>query len=264
MPPRLAIPELPTAAARFGRFFRARRAPLTGRAVFAGEGRAGLSSPRAGSKEPFPLPTSGRSAAASQGGRPAAFLDRDGTIIREYGHFWEPNKIELIPGAADAIRRLKGAGFLCIVTTNQSAVARGVFDEHQFWIGQGRLEELLLAEGLKLDAVYFCPHHPTIGEPPYRMDCECRKPKPGMILRATREYGIDLSRSFMVGDSPADVGAGKAAGVRVVRVRTTYGRAVTGLVPEQLPDGTDPRLSTPDFQALSLEEASHWILAQRR
>lgn len=198
-----------------------------------------------------------------RGGRPAAFLDRDGTVIREYGHFWEPSKIELIPGAAEAIRRLKGAGFLIIVATNQSGIARGAFDEHQFWIGQRRLEELLAAEGLKLDAVYFCPHHPSEGDTPYRQDCDCRKPKPGMLLRAAREYGIDLHASFMVGDSPVDVGAGRAAGCRVVKVETTYGRGVSSLVPERLVEQGEGEAVRPDFAATNLDEASHWILRHR-
>lgn len=197
-------------------------------------------------------------------GRPAVFLDRDGTIIREYGHFWEPRQIELIGGAADAIRRLKGAGFLCIVTTNQSAIARGIFDEHQFWMGQKRLEDLLGGEGLKLDAVYFCPHHPTEGESPYRMECDCRKPKPGMILRAAREFGIDLARSFMVGDSPVDVGAGRAAGVSVVKVHTAYGRGVSGLVSTSLVETSPGVKAVPDYVVDDLDAASHWILAHRR
>jgi D-glycero-D-manno-heptose 1,7-bisphosphate phosphatase len=196
--------------------------------------------------------------------RAAVFLDRDGTIIREYGHFWEPQMIQLAPGALAGIRKLKGAGYLCIITTNQSAIARGIFDEHQFWTGQKRLEELLSAEGLKLDAVYFCPHHPTEGETPYRMECDCRKPKPGMILRATSEFGIDLGRSFMVGDSPVDVGAGKAAGVRVVKVQTAYGKGVSDLVSAASVEMADGRVAEPDFRAGDLEEASRWILAQKR
>ncbi len=200
----------------------------------------------------------------SPSARPAAFLDRDGTIIREHGHFWEPSKIELIPGAADAIRRLKAAGFLVIVTTNQSGIARGIFDERQFWVGEGRVEELLALQGIKLDAVYFCPHHPTEGDTPYREDCECRKPKPGMILRAAREYGIDLQHSFMVGDSPVDVGAGRAAGVRVVRVETAFGRGVRETRPGAVVERLEAASPPPDHRALNLDEASRWILTQAR
>jgi len=200
------------------------------------------------------------SAGALRHRRVAAFLDRDGTVIREHGHFWEPRLVELAPGAATGIRRLKAAGFLVILVTNQSGIARGIFDEHQFWLGQRRLEELLAGEGIKLDAVYFCPHHPTEGDTPYRQPCDCRKPLPGMLERAAREYGLDLGRSFMVGDSPVDVGAGKAAGCRVVQVDTAYGKGVYGLVRAEavvLPDGTP---AVPDHRAPGLGEASLWIL----
>lgn len=192
--------------------------------------------------------------------RVAVFLDRDGTIIREHGHFWEPRLVELAPGAADAIRRFKSAGFLVIVVTNQSGIARGIYDERQFWQGERRMEELLANEGVKLDAVYFCPHHPTEGDTPYRQECDCRKPRPGMLKRAEREYGLDLSGSFMVGNAPGDVAAGKAAGCRAVLVETAYGRGVHGLVPTepvQLPDGS---VAKPDFRAPGMHEASLWIL----
>jgi D-glycero-D-manno-heptose 1,7-bisphosphate phosphatase len=192
------------------------------------------------------------------------FLDRDGTIIREYGHFWEPSMIELIGGAADAIRRLKAAGYLAIVTTNQGGIARGIFDERQFWMGERKMEELLAAEGLKLDAVYFCPHHPSAGDTPYRVDCDCRKPKPGMIMRATREYGVDLPSSFMVGDSDVDVGAGNAAGVRTVKVDTAFGRGVAPIPRPEAVEGAAGQTPKPDHRAANLSEASHWILRQAR
>jgi D-glycero-D-manno-heptose 1,7-bisphosphate phosphatase len=197
-------------------------------------------------------------------GRPAVFLDRDGTIIREYGNFWEPSQIELIGGAADAIRRLKAAGYMAIVTTNQSGIAQGVFDEHQFWIGEQKMEELLAAQGIKLDAVYFCPHHPTKGDTPYRADCECRKPKPGMIMRAAREYGIDLPSSYMIGDSDDDVGAGNAAGVRTIKVDTGYGRGVSPIGRHDIIDPATGKPPRPTAQAPNLAEASHWILRQAR
>jgi len=193
----------------------------------------------------------------------AVFLDRDGTVIREYGHFWEPNQIQLIPGAAGAIRRLKAAGFLAVLATNQSGIARGIFTEAQFWVGHRRLEALLAEEGVKLDAVYFCPHHPTEGERPYRGPCECRKPQPGMLLQGARERGIDLPRSYMVGDSAVDVGAGKAAGVRTVRVDTTFG---LGISPSRLSDLVEAQARegpAPDHKAADLDEASRWILKQR-
>lgn len=193
----------------------------------------------------------------------AVFLDRDGTVIREYGHFWEPNQIQLIPGAAAAVRRLKAAGFLAVLATNQSGIARGIFTEAQFWVGQHRLEELLAAEGVKLDAAYFCPHHPTEGDPPYRGPCECRKPKPGMLLQGARECGIDLPRSFMVGDSAVDVGAGRAAGVRTVRVDTTFGLGISPSRLAELVEGQTRGDPAPDHRAADLDAASRWILTKR-
>ncbi len=194
--------------------------------------------------------------------RPAVFLDRDGTIIREYGHFWAPSEIQLIPGAAAAVRRLKAAGFLAVLATNQSGIARGIFTEAQFWVGERRLEELLAQEGVKLDAVYFCPHHPTEGEPPYAGPCECRKPKPGMLLQGARECGIDLARSYMVGDSVVDVGAGKAAGVRTVRVDTTFGLGISPARLTELVEAEAQAGPTPDHKASDLDAASKWILSR--
>ena len=195
--------------------------------------------------------------------KPAVFLDRDGTIIREYGHFWEPSKIQLIPGAAGAVLRLKAAGFLAVLATNQSAIARGAFTENQFWVGQRRLEGLLAEGGAKLDAVYFCPHHPTEGEPPYRGPCECRKPKPGMLLQGARECAIDLARSYMVGDSAVDVGAGIAAGVRTIRVETTYGIGISAARLSELVESQGHDGPAPDHKAPDLDAASRWILKQR-
>lgn len=193
----------------------------------------------------------------------AVFLDRDGTVIREYGHFWQPQQIQLIPGAASAIGRLKAAGFLAVLATNQGGIARGLFTEAQFWVGQRHMEALLAEEGVKLDAVYFCPHHPTEGEPPYAGPCQCRKPKPGMLLQGARECGIDLARSYMVGDSAVDVGAGKAAGVRTVRVDTTLG---IGIGPARLTEILEWQAqagSPPDHKATDLDQASRWILKTR-
>jgi len=155
----------------------------------------------------------------------AVFLDRDGTVNREYGHFWEPNQIQLIPGAAGAIRRLKAAGFLAVLATNQSGIARGIFTEAQFWVGQRRLEALLAEEGVKLDAVYFCPHHPTEGERPYRGPCECRKPQPGMLLQERGQPVPDLvgegdAKEEALGQRPEGVGTPRVAVSPVTPVTT--------------------------------------------
>ena len=146
----------------------------------------------------------------------AIFLDRDGTINRYVGFVRKPDELELLPGAAEAIRRINASGYLCIVVTNQPVIARGEVTPEGLEAIHRRLETLLGREGAYLDALYYCPHHPHAGYPgevpELKIDCGCRKPKPGMLLRAAEEYHIDLSASWMAGDGERDVGAGLAAG----------------------------------------------------
>jgi D-glycero-D-manno-heptose 1,7-bisphosphate phosphatase len=144
---------------------------------------------------------------------PGVFMDRDGTLIHDPGHLTEPEKVELLPGAAAAVRRLNGAGLPVIVVTNQSVIARGLAPASKVEGGNARMLELLAAEGASVVAVYYCPHHPDFSGP-----CECRKPLPGMLVRGAREHGIDLKRSYMIGDSPTDIEAGAAAGARTILV----------------------------------------------
>ena len=132
--------------------------------------------------------------------REAVFLDRDGTVTEEVGYVNHLDRLKLIPGAASAISRLNRAGILVILATNQAGVARGYFPEELVGQVHRRLEELLAQEGAHLDAIYYCPHHPQVGPPPYRKSCNCRKPAGGMLLEAAEKFSIDLSRSFMVGD----------------------------------------------------------------
>ncbi|VTR93122.1 -heptose -bisphosphate phosphatase : D,D-heptose 1,7-bisphosphate phosphatase OS=Geobacter metallireducens (strain GS-15 / ATCC 53774 / DSM 7210) GN=gmhB PE=3 SV=1: Hydrolase_6: Hydrolase_like [Gemmata massiliana] len=162
--------------------------------------------------------------------REAVFLDRDGTLIEEVNHLSSPDQVRLIPGAAEAVRRLNDAGVLVIVITNQSGVARGYFPESRLSAVHDRVSELLAAHGAKVDAYYYCPHHPTEGIGAYRVTCTCRKPKPGMLLTAARDFDIDLARSWMVGDKVCDSGAGDAAGCRSVLVRTGHGRELPNAV----------------------------------
>lgn len=162
--------------------------------------------------------------------RDAVFLDRDGTLIEEAHHLASPDQVRLIPGAADAVRRLNDAGALVVVVTNQSGVARGYFPEGRVAEVHARVSELLAACGARVDAFYHCPHHPTEGEGAYRVACDCRKPKPGMLLAAARDLGIDLARSWMIGDKPCDAGAGAAAGCRTLLVRTGHGEKLAGAV----------------------------------
>ncbi|MEW6335106.1 MAG: HAD family hydrolase [Thermodesulfobacteriota bacterium] len=153
----------------------------------------------------------------------AVFLDRDGTINEEVGYLDRPERLKLIPGAAEAIRLINGSGMQAVVVTNQSGVARGLFDEVVVEAVHARLRELLRQEGGFLDGIYFCPHHPTEGRGPYLQSCDCRKPSPGLLIRAAAELGLDTARSYMVGDTLKDMEAGIRVGARGVLVRTGYG-----------------------------------------
>jgi D-glycero-D-manno-heptose 1,7-bisphosphate phosphatase len=164
----------------------------------------------------------------------AVFLDRDGTINVEKDYLYRPEEFEFIPGAAEAIRRLNQAGFLVVVITNQSGVARGYYTEQDVHHLHRHIGQLLSLSGAWVDAWYYCPHHPS-GKTPYNLDCGCRKPRTGMLEQAARDLGIDLSRSWMVGDKQVDVEAGIAAGCRPVLVLTGYGADACSLVPATVP-----------------------------
>jgi D-glycero-D-manno-heptose 1,7-bisphosphate phosphatase len=188
--------------------------------------------------------------------RAAIFMDRDGTISEEVGYVNHISRYRLLPRSLEAIRLINEAGLMAIVTTNQSGVARGYFSQDLVEAVHARLLSLAAGAGARLDAVYYCPHHPAEGSPPWRAACDCRKPKPGMILRAAREHGIDLERSYVVGDSVVDIEAGAAAGVRGVLVLTGYGR---GLLEHQKERFRTPPAHTAD----DLLEAVRWILERR-
>ena len=146
--------------------------------------------------------------------RPAVFLDRDGTVIDELGYLADPDGVKLYPGAGAALRALQHAGFALVIVTNQSGVARGLIQEQDLARVHQRLGELLGAENVVLTDVLHCPHHPTIGPDDYRRrDCECRKPRPGMLLEAARRHSLELARSFLIGDARRDLQAGWAAGL---------------------------------------------------
>ena len=169
--------------------------------------------------------------------RPALFLDRDGVLIEELEYLSEPERVRLIPGAAAAVRRANDAGWRVAVVSNQSGVARGLFPESALpHIHREVAERLAEEAGAVIDGFYYCPHHPTTGQGIYRIDCDCRKPKPGMLLRAARELGIDLSKSWTIGDRLTDLQAGATAGCRTILVRTGYGLSA-GL------NGPDPNVN---------------------
>lgn len=148
--------------------------------------------------------------------RPAIFLDRDGTLNESVGYVNHPSRLRLFPWTVEAIRTVRDEGYLAVLVTNQSGVGRGFFPESLMHEVHGQLEALLKEAGTELDGIYSCPHRPSDG-------CECRKPKPGMLLRAASELDCDLSRSWMVGDSLSDLEAGWAAGARSALVRTGFG-----------------------------------------
>lgn len=175
--------------------------------------------------------------------RRAVFLDRDGTLIEETGYLSTVEDLRLLPGAAAALRRLKEAGFLLIVVTNQSAVARGWLSEEQVQQIHRELNDRLDEAGARIDAFYYCPHLPDGTVARYAFACDCRKPAPGMLQRAAAEWGIDTAASYMVGDSERDVEAGHRAGCCGIFI------------------GSEP-CPPADATAKDLQEASEFILAK--
>jgi len=145
--------------------------------------------------------------------RRAVFLDRDGVLVRDEGYVHRVEDLFLLPGAVDGLRRFQQAGYILVVVTNQSGIARGLFSEQDYERFTTALQRELAAVDVKLDAVLHCPHLPSAEVRAYALDCDCRKPRPGMLLRAIREFAVDPSLSLMVGDRESDVQAGRAAGV---------------------------------------------------
>jgi D-glycero-D-manno-heptose 1,7-bisphosphate phosphatase len=167
--------------------------------------------------------------------RRAAFIDRDGVIIEERGFAWRPEDLVLLPGAAAALEDLQSAGFLLVVVTNQSGIARGLYTEADYELFTARMRARLADLGVRLDAVEHCPHLPDAALARYRRQCDCRKPQPGMLRRAMAALAIDAATSLLVGDRATDVAAGRAAGVGLcLLVRS--GQALTA-DDESLADG---------------------------
>ena len=155
---------------------------------------------------------------------PALFMDRDGTVSEEVGYVNHPSRFRVFPYSADAIKLLNDNGWLAILVTNQAGVARGYFAEDVIIQVHDRLRHELESASAKLDGIYYCAHHPSVGEPPYRLDCDCRKPKTGLIDRAAADFEIDLERSWMVGDRYGDIELARNAGLHSAFVLSGYGR----------------------------------------
>jgi D-glycero-D-manno-heptose 1,7-bisphosphate phosphatase len=181
----------------------------------------------------------------------AVFIDRDGTLIEEVGYLDRPERVELYPWSIDAIRVLNRRGLPVVLVSNQSGVARGFFAMSVVDAVHERLADLLAAGGARIDAYYYCPHHPDGKVREFARACDCRKPARGLVDRAVTEFGIDPSRSFTVGDRWLDVALARSVGGRGILVRTGYGARE-----EERPQGT----LVADAVVNNLIEAAGWIL----
>lgn len=190
----------------------------------------------------------------------AVFLDRDGTINEEVGYLVDLDQLKIIPSAYEAIGLINESGMEVVVISNQAGVARGLFTEEFVQKTNEHLRTILLEKNVRIDHFYFCPHHPTEGEEPYRQVCDCRKPAPGLFLRASRELNINLEASYFVGDRFLDMEAAKNAGVKGVLVKTGYGK---DLLQDVGPDKAGPG-NKPDFIAEDILGAVKWILKDRK
>jgi D-glycero-D-manno-heptose 1,7-bisphosphate phosphatase len=176
----------------------------------------------------------------------AIFIDKDGTLIKDIPYNVDVHQVEFNEGVVDALKRLRAAGFLLIVVSNQSGVARGFFDMEDLKNLKDELNGILKEQGVEPDAWYFCPHHPKGVIKPYDVDCNCRKPSPGMILDAAKNFGIDVAESWMIGDILNDVEAGNRAGCKTILVNNgnetewvlTEERQPTAIV-SSFPDGVE-------------------------
>lgn len=188
--------------------------------------------------------------------RPAVFLDRDGTINEQMGYINHLSRFHLLPGVGEAIRRLNEHGLPVVVATNQSGLARGYFPEALLTAVHEEMRRLLALDGARIDGLYVCPHHPEAKEERFRLTCTCRKPKTGLLERAASEMGLDLRRSYVVGDRWSDLRCGAAVGATTILVLTGYGRGDACYI------GPGQTVQ-PDCVADDLLAAVEWILARQ-
>jgi D,D-heptose 1,7-bisphosphate phosphatase len=186
----------------------------------------------------------------------AVFLDRDGTIIEDVGYLNNLDNITFIGGALESLRALQQQGFKLVVVTNQSGVARGFFTEGFVHTTHAKIQDLLDKQGITLDGFYYCPHYPDGIIRKYAIECGCRKPKTGMLKKAKRDLGLDLSASYMVGDHYADIGLGKNAGLKSIFVMTGHG-------PREWKDHHTWE-HQPDYVARDISDAARWIILDQK
>lgn len=179
----------------------------------------------------------------------AVFLDRDGTLNFDPGYLGDPDKVKLFPGVSKGLSRLKKNNFLLIVISNQSGVTRGLITEEDVKAVNIRINEILKADNISIDAFYYCPYHPEF-DPPDK--CECRKPSPQMVLQAAEDFQIDLSKSYFIGDTQSDIECGINAGVKTILVK--YNKSNSKI--NSLHKGR----KSPNFVAVNFNSASDYIL----
>jgi D-glycero-D-manno-heptose 1,7-bisphosphate phosphatase len=190
-------------------------------------------------------------------GHRAVFLDRDGTINEEVGYVNHLERFILLPRVGEAIRLLNDHGLKTVVVTNQSGVARGYFPESLIPLVHERMQAILNEKGARLDGIYYCPHHPDAGDPPYRQRCRCRKPETGLVEEASKALDLDCSRSYMVGDRGKDLEFAHRIGAKGILVLTGYGKGEWEYCRGQW--GV-----TPDHVARDLYDAAEWILQEEK
>ena len=183
--------------------------------------------------------------------KPAVFLDRDGTLNVDAGYLDRKERLVLFPWSLESVRLLRRGGYAVVVVTNQSGGARGMIEESFVDEVHGIIQSQLADIGEELDGHYYCPHEPSASIEAFRIDCDCRKPKPGMVTRAARDLGLDVERSVVVGDKWSDIRLAKQTGARSVLVRTGYGRSQEHICQEGL---------SADVVVDTLMDAVNWIL----
>ncbi|MBL02294.1 MAG: D,D-heptose 1,7-bisphosphate phosphatase [Acidobacteria bacterium] len=182
---------------------------------------------------------------------PTVFLDRDGTLIEEVGYLSHLDRIVLYPWSIESVKLLNRAGFKVVVVTNQAGVARGLFDEDFIDEAHRFLDQKFSDGGATIDKFYYCPHHPEASVEAYRSECDCRKPKAGMLWKAAQELQLELSHSFVIGDRLSDLRLGPAVGAKSVLVRTGYGETTA----RELTDDVEVAYTAPELMT-----AVAWIL----